>query len=86
VTYTVLIDRRAVRVLESLPKPIVQRIDKAVTSLANKPRPVGVKRLRGKLTEGWRIRIGQYRVLYRIDDLSREVRMYDIGHRREIYR
>jgi mRNA interferase RelE/StbE len=82
----ITIDPRAARELESLPKPIVQKIDKAILSLGENPRPPGVKRLRGKLKDGWRIRVGEYRVLYRIDDNSKEVRIFDVGHRREIYR
>ena len=85
-TYRVLIDPRAAKQLESLPKSLVPRIDRTLLALRENPRPVGVKRLRGKLREGWRIRVGDYRVLYRIDDVAREVRIFDIGHRRDIYR
>ena len=42
--------------------------------------------LRGRFKEGWRIRVGEYRLLYRIEDDSREVRIFEIGHRREVYR
>lgn len=85
-TYRILIDPRAAKHLESLPKPLIARIDGAVLALAENPRPVGVKRLRGKLKEGWRIRVGEYRVLYRIDDEARQIKIFDIGHRRDIYR
>ncbi len=84
--YRILIDTRAAKQLESLPKDIVQRVDKAILGLASDPRPPGTKRLRGKIQEGWRIRVGAYRILYRIDDATREVRIFAIGHRREIYR
>jgi mRNA interferase RelE/StbE len=86
IKFRVAIDSRAARELESLPTPIVRKIDKAILSLGENPRPPGVKRLRGKLKDGWRIRVGQYRVLYRIDENSKEVRIFDVGHRREIYR
>jgi len=82
----ITMDPRAARELESLPESIVQKIDKAILSLGENPRPPGVKRLRGKSKDGWRIRVGRYRVLYRIDDKSKEVRIFDVGHRREIYR
>ena len=82
----VLIDARAAKKLEKLPKPIVQKIDNAIVSLSENPRPPGAKLLRGKFKEGWRIRIADYRVLYRIDDGAQEIRIFDIGHRREIYR
>ena len=85
-SYRVLIDPRAGRQLESLPKAIISIINEAILALAENSRPPGVKRLRGKLQAGWRIRVGRYRVLYRIDDTAQEVRVFDIGHRREVYR
>ena len=85
-SFRVLIDARAARQLASLPKAIVQRIDEAILSLASNPRPPGTKRLRGKMKEGWRVRVGRHRILYRIDDDTREVRIFEIGHRREVYR
>lgn len=85
-SFRVLIDARAARQLASLPKAIVQRIDEVILSLASNPRPPGTKRLRGKMKEGWRVRVGRYRILYRIDDDTREVRIFEIGHRREVYR
>ncbi len=85
-SYRVLVDARAARQLGRLPKLIIQQIDDAILSLSANPRPPGTKLLRGKLKEGWRIRVGQYRALYRIDDDAREVGIFDIGHRREVYR
>ena len=85
-TYRVLIDTRAARELEALPKPVVARLDTVILSLMTNPRPPGTKKLKGKLEEGWRVRVGNYRVLYRIDDEDHEVRIYHIGHRREICR
>ena len=84
--YRVLIDPRAARELESLPKAVVERPDKAILSLGSNPRPPGTKRLQGKLHEGWRVRVGQYRILYKIDDEARVVSIFHIGHRREVYR
>jgi len=86
VSFRVLIDARAAKRLEKLPKPIIRKIDAAILSLSASPRPAGAKLLRGKLQEGWRIRVADYRVLYRIDDGTQEIRIFDIGHRREIYR
>jgi len=86
VKYRVLIDARAAKQLEKLPKSAVQRIDAAIAALSGAPRPTGVKMLRGKLHPGWRVRVGDYRVLYRIDDAAGEVKIFEIGHRREIYR
>ncbi len=85
-SYRVFVDSRAARSLGKLPRHAVERIDKAVVQLAENPRPAGVKMLRGRLKEGWRVRVGEFRILYRIDDDSREVRIFEIGHRREVYR
>ena len=84
--YKVLIDARTARALATFPKSVVLRLDAAILGLATDPRPAGTKRLKGKLKEGWRIRIGNYRVLYRIDDEAKEVRIFDVGHRRDVYR
>ena len=84
--YRVLIDARAAKQLEKLSKSTAERIDTAIVALSEDPRPTGVKMLRGKLKPGWRVRVGDYRVLYRIDDRAGDVRIFEIGHRREIYR
>ncbi len=85
-SYRVLVDARAAKSLGKLPKQTVKRIDEAIIQLAQNPRPPGVKMLRGRLKEGWRVRVGEYRILYRVDDDNREVRIFEIGHRREVYR
>ena len=85
-SYRVLIDPRAARKLESLPKAVVERLDRAILSLATIPRPAGTKRLSGRLHEGWRVRVGNYRILYKINDDAQEVIVLEIGHRREVYR
>ena len=85
-SYRVLIDPRAARQLASFPNSVIERLDNAIQSLASTPRPPGTKRLKGKLHEGWRVRVGQYRILYKIDDGAQEVTIFDIGHRREVYR
>lgn len=82
--YSVEILPRAVKQLEKLPPEVYPRIRNALVDLANEPRPSGCLKLRGR--EGWRLRVGDYRVIYEIDDQSRRVVVLDIGHRREIYR
>ena len=84
--YRVLIDARAVKQLQKLPKSVVERIDAAIAALSENPRPTGVKMLQGRLKPGWRVRVGDYRILYRIDDTAGDVRVFEIGHRREVYR
>lgn len=85
-TYRILVDSRAATTLGKLPKDAVERIDRAIAHLGERLRPPGAKMLRGRLKEGWRVRVGEYRILYRIDDEKDEVRIFDIGHRRDVYR
>jgi len=81
--YEVFILRRAQRQLANLPKENYFRIRDAIASLASNPRPKVCKKLTGR--EGWRVRSGNYRVIYEIDDRKRGVIVLDIGHRKDIY-
>ncbi len=60
------------------------RIVKRLTSLGDNPRPPGVKKLHGR--EGYRIRIGDYRILYVINESEKKVEIVSIAHRKEVYR
>ena len=84
--YTVHLERRAERELRRLPQDVVRRIDAMFRRLANNLRPNGVVKLSGRTGSGWRIRVGEYRILYRMDDDSRRVEVYRIKYRREAYR
>ena len=83
-SHKILLETRARAELLALPKQIKNRLSEAIDDLATNPRPPGVKKLSG--VNGYRLRKGDYRVLFTIDDKAREVRIYRIGHRREIYR
>ena len=85
-TYTVHLERRAERELRRLPQNVVRRIDVMFRQLANNPRPSGVVKLSGRTGSGWRVLVGEYRILYRIDDQSRRVEVYRIKHRGKAYR
>lgn len=82
-SYEVLILRRAQKELADLSKIDYERVRDAVVGLSENPRPVGCKKLVGR--EGWRIRSGNYRVIYEIDDAQKKVLVMHIGHRRDIY-
>jgi mRNA interferase RelE/StbE len=84
VSYAVDIHAPAKKSLCRLPENIQTRIARAMLALEENPRPSGVVKLSGR--EAWRIRIGDYRVIYTIDDGKKEVVVFAIGHRREIYR
>lgn len=83
-THAVSILRRAQRELEELPRDVYQRIVPALRALANDPRPPGCQKLSGR--QAWRIRVGNYRVIYEIDDSARTVLVVHVGHRRDVYR
>jgi mRNA interferase RelE/StbE len=81
--YEVFILPRAHKELANLPKQNYARVRDLISTLANNPRPTGCKKLTGR--EGWRVRSGDYRVIYEIDDNQRRVTILDIGHRKDIY-
>jgi mRNA interferase RelE/StbE len=83
-TYTVLILRRAQRELQRLPQEDYERVRDSMHGLAQHPRPPGCLALTGRA--GWRIRIGDYRVIYEIDDVQHTVTIVHVGHRRDVYR
>jgi mRNA interferase RelE/StbE len=84
VSYAVDIHAPAKKSLCRLPANIQTRIARSMLALAENPRPSGVVKLSGR--EGWRIRVSDYRVIYTIDDAKKQVVIYTIGHRREVYR
>ena len=79
-------ESRAEEELRGLPRSVLKRVDAKLLSLADNPRPRGVVKLSGPKGEGWRVRVGDYRILYRIRDDNRVVEVYRIKHRREAYR
>ena len=83
-SYEVLITSGAERELRSLPAVERGRVTAKITALKENPRPPGCKKLSGM--EGYRLRVGRYRVLYVVGDGLRRVTIYEIGHRREVYR
>ena len=82
--YTLRIKRGAEKELRSLPREVFERVNAAILALRENPRPPGAEKLAGG--EGWRIRVGSYRVLFAIDDAEREVTIYRVRHRRDVYR
>ena len=83
-SYTVFILRRGQKELSDLPDQSFERVSGAILNLSEDPRPAGCKRLTGR--EGWRIRVGDYRVIYEIDEESSAVTILHVGHRRDVYR
>jgi mRNA interferase RelE/StbE len=84
-SYQVLIERRAQKEILRLPSEITGRVAAAIDGLMTEPRPPNCKKLSGSRSQ-WRLRAGDYRILYEIDDRNKQVRVYAVGHRREVYR
>ena len=83
-SYSVAIKKSADRELRALPKEDLRRVVDKIRALAETPRPHGNEKLSGQ--ERYRIRQGDYRIAYAIDDEARIVEIVKISHRREIYR
>jgi mRNA interferase RelE/StbE len=81
--YEVLTLRRAQKQLGELPLRDYDRVKASISALGNIPRPHGCLKLTSR--PGWRIRIGNYRVIYEIDDLNQTVTILDVGNRRDVY-
>ena len=82
--YRVVVKRSAEKELDALPASVRERIVVRLLTLEDNPRPSGVKKLQGE--ESYRLRVGDYRVWFTIDDRQQVVAIYAVGHRREVYR
>ena len=84
-TYRLLFRPQVPKTLAALPVKIRQRVAAHINELPASPRPHGCTKLAGR-PEEYRIRVGDYRVVYSIDDATRTVEIKIIAHRREVYR
>jgi mRNA interferase RelE/StbE len=82
--YRIIIVRSAQKELADLPEAVYDRVVAAIRNLATTPRPSGCVKL--QRSDDWRIRIGQYRVIYRINDDEVVVSVVKVGHRSNVYR
>ena len=83
-SYHLVLKRSAEKELDNLPKSLFERINRKILSLEQDPRPFGVQKLHGQ--EVYRLRVGDYRILYVIDDAAKRVDIASVGHRRDVYR
>jgi len=83
--YAIAFARSARRELESLDASVIRRVISRIEGLAKEPRPSGSLKLHGEQNL-WRIRIGDYGVVYSVDDQQHTVDIVRIRHRREVYR
>jgi mRNA interferase RelE/StbE len=82
--YNVFFTKSAIGELEGIPRKDLRRIIERIRGLGENPRPEGCQKLSAQ--ERYRIRQGDYRIVYSISDGEREVRIFKIGHRSEVYR
>ena len=83
--YRVFLERAAEKDLKDLSSKVHNRIIVAIQTLAENPRPPGCLKLIGSDND-WRIRVGDYRIVYEIDDTAQVIRVNRVRHRREVYR
>jgi mRNA interferase RelE/StbE len=82
--YSLFILPRAHKELAALGETDYQKTKEAIFRLADNPRPSGCSKLVGR--EGWKMRVGSYRVIYEINDQKKEILVLHVGHRRDVYR
>ena len=82
--YTVVLSPVARKQLLKLPSVTAKRIEKAIAALTDNPRPKGAKKLKGA-DDLYRIRMGNYRVIYQVQDRALVVLVVKIGHRQGVY-
>lgn len=83
-SYSVVISEYALKQLKKLDKSMIPKIKEAISALQENPRPFGYKKLKGE--DAYRIRLGNYRVIYEIHDNKLIVVVIDIDHRKQIYK
>ena len=82
--YKLGVSNRALKELEKLDNAAYLRISDKINALENNPRPIGSIKLTD--LEGYRIKQGDYRILYKINDNKKEIVVYKISHRKDIYK
>jgi mRNA interferase RelE/StbE len=82
--YNIVIEDRVEKELRKLSKQVVERIAKAIDGLASDPTPLASRRMVG--VDGYRLRVGDYRIIYTVEHKIVTVYVVRVGHRREIYR
>ncbi len=83
--YRITFKRSALKELADIPKPFNQNIATSIDKLAENPRPDGVKKLKGEYN-AYRIRVGDYRIIYTLEDVIKIVEIQRIRHRKDAYK
>ncbi len=83
-SYSLFLKPSAEKELRKVPAPFLEKVFAKIGTLSESPRPFGVKLMKGE-QRSYRLRQGDYRIVYDIDDVARVVTVIKIGHRREVY-
>ena len=84
--YTVTLHGKAEKILDTLPRSSKQRVLDKLHGLKVNPRPIHCEKLTDVKPDAWRVRVGDYRIIYTFDLKQNRIHLLAIGHRREIYR
>jgi mRNA interferase RelE/StbE len=84
-SYKIVFRRIAQKELDEIQNPYAIKIVLAINNLSEDPRPAGCKKLKVPDTALWRIRIGDYRVIYSIEDVVKIIEVIRVGHRGDVY-
>jgi len=83
--YEVYLERRAERDLKKLSKELFYRIIPHIKALSENPKPPGCRKITGSKSD-WRVRVGEFRIIYEIDTRKKAIKVMRIRHRKEVYR
>ena len=81
--YQVNLKKSVIKDLEKLPDIVLKRVQKTILGLANNPRPDGCKKLKGR--DDYRVRVGDYRILYFVNDEIVTIEVVRMQHRKDVY-
>lgn len=84
--YKITFKKSAEKEIQKLPSNVVSRIVPVIEGLSKNPRPTGSKKLAGSKENIWRVRVGDYRVVYLIAEEVKIVEVRRVGHRKDIYK
>jgi mRNA interferase RelE/StbE len=85
-SYLITVKPSAQKELSKFPKPAIKKVSIAIDELKENPRPSGVKKLKSTDENLYRIRVGDYRILYTIEDTIQIVDITKVGYRKDIYK
>jgi mRNA interferase RelE/StbE len=85
VSYNLRVKRSAEKELRNIPKPFLAKLIARISALSKDPRPQGCEALAGS-DKHYRVRQNDYRIVYTVDDIKKEIIVVKIGHRSDIYR